>query len=162
MSGHQEIDQNTIQTFLAVDFYNHDTQSTDATLGLEPMYNTLFSFKNQVDDFYIKYLERDTVLIDIFYIPKNAPGAQGAATASFKLGSAKLPLSKLLDKDHSMQSQEIIYTAENGVTRNIGAIFYMMRPRKTLDEAIKWYKQNQTIKSRQLDFDAHKKHPLPG
>ena len=124
------------------------------------MYNTLFSFKNTVDDFYIKYLERDTILIDIFYIPKVAHAEQGAAKGAFKLGSAKLPLNKLLDKDHSMQAQEIIYTAENGVQRDIGKIFFMMRPRKSLDEAIKWYKQKQTVKQRQIDFDAPKKHQV--
>ena len=74
MAGKQEMDPNTIQTFLAVDFYNHDTKNTDMTFGLEPIYNPLFSFRNTVDDFYIKYLERDTILIDIFYIPKAQPG----------------------------------------------------------------------------------------
>ena len=43
-------------------------------LGLEPIYNTLFSFKNTVDDFYVKYLERDTILVDIFYIPQAQAG----------------------------------------------------------------------------------------
>ena len=73
-AGKQEVDPSTISTFLAVDFYNHDTKNTDMTFGLEPIYNTLFSFRNTVDDFYIKYLERDIILIDIFYIPKSPPG----------------------------------------------------------------------------------------
>ena len=104
MAGQQEIEPGTIQTFLAVDFYNHDTKSTDMTFGIEPIYNTLFSFRNTVDDFYIKYLERDTILIDIFYIPKAQPGKPSLATGALKLGSAKLPLSKLLDKDYSFQA----------------------------------------------------------
>ena len=101
MAGQQEIDPNTIQTFLAVDFYNHDTKSTDMTLGIEPIYNTLFSFKNTVDDFYIKYLERDTVLVDIFYIPKPQVGKPNPNAGAIKLGSAKLPLHKMVDKDYS-------------------------------------------------------------
>ena len=71
------------------------------TFGLEPIYNTLFSFRNSVDDFYIKYLERDTILIDIFYIPKAVMGKSSQATGAIKLGSAKLPLNKLLEKDFS-------------------------------------------------------------
>lgn len=74
MAGKQEIDPSTIQTFLAVDFFNHDTKTTDMTIGIEPIYNTLFSFKNTADDFYIKFLEKDTVVVDIFYIPKGPTG----------------------------------------------------------------------------------------
>ena len=54
-----DLNSNMLQTFLAVDFYNHDTKSTDLCPGLEPIFNTLFSFKNHVDDFYVKYLEKD-------------------------------------------------------------------------------------------------------
>ena len=87
-----------------MDFYNHDTKSTDMALGLEPIYNTLFSFKNTVDDFYVKYLERETILVDIFYIPKAQAGQPNMASGAVKLGSARLPLSKLLDKDYSFQA----------------------------------------------------------
>ena len=146
-AGKHEVDPSTIQTFLAVDFYNHDTKNTDMTFGLEPIYNTLFSFRNTVDDFYIKYLERDTILIDIFYIPKAAAGEAKLATGALKLGSAKLPLNKLLEKDYSFQAQEIVYIGEGQVEVPIGKVFYRMRPRKPLDEAIKWYKQKQLVKN---------------
>ena len=139
-AGKQEVDPSTISTFLAVDFYNHDTKNTDMTFGLEPIYNTLFSFRNTVDDFYIKYLERDIILIDIFYIPKSPPGQQKLATGALKLGSAKLPLNKLLEQDYSFQAQEIVHIGEGQVEVPIGKVFYRMRPRKPLDEAIKWYK----------------------
>ena len=51
--GGQELTPAQIRTFLTVDFYNHDSKQTDAVETFEPVYNTLFSFKNQVDDFYI-------------------------------------------------------------------------------------------------------------
>lgn len=69
-AGEYELDPSSIQTFLAVDFYNHDTKSTDMTIGIEPIYNTLFSFKNTTDNFYIKHLEKETILVDIFCVPK--------------------------------------------------------------------------------------------
>ena len=87
---------------MAVDFFNHDTQSTEITMGIEPIYNTLFSFKNTVDDFYVKYLEKDTILVDIFYIPKaQQPDKPPLQTGAIKLGCAKLPLNKMLEKDFS-------------------------------------------------------------
>ena len=71
----QEVNPGDMNTFLAVDFYNHETKNTDMSEGFEPIYNTLFSFKNTSDDFYIKYLERDSILVDVFYVPKAATGA---------------------------------------------------------------------------------------
>ena len=85
---------------MAVDFYNHETQSTDTAEGFEPIYNTLFSFKNTSDDFYIKYLEKDHILVDVFYAPKSTAGAPAQAKP-VRLGSAKLPLNRLLNKDFS-------------------------------------------------------------
>ena len=82
-------------------------------MGIEPVYNTLFSFKNTVDNFYIKFLEKDMILIDVFYIPRSGASSAGAVSGAIKLGSAKLPLSKLLEKDYSFQAQDIMYTAAN-------------------------------------------------
>ena len=95
LTGGAELVPSNVQTFLAVDFYNHDTKNTDMAEGFEPKYNTLFSFKNTSDDFYIKYLEMDTILIDVFYVPKKSRGAAGSPGA-IKLGSARLPLRKVL------------------------------------------------------------------
>ena len=68
--------------------------------GINPEYNTLFRFKNTTDDFYIKYLEKDTILVDVYFVPKAQKGATSSVGAK-KLGSALLPLHKLLDKDYS-------------------------------------------------------------
>lgn len=84
-------------SFLAVDFYNHDTKTTDVANGDKPDYNTLFSFKNAVDDFYLKHLEKDTILVDLFLTPVH-DHKQGKTV---KVGSARLPLGKLLERDYS-------------------------------------------------------------
>jgi len=61
------------------------------------------------------------------------------ASGALKLGSARLPLNKLLEKDYSFQAQEILHVGKNNEEMRIGKIFYRMRPRKPLDEAIRWY-----------------------
>ena len=127
---------------MAVDFYNHETKSTDMAEGFEPIYNTLFSFKNTSDDFYIKYLEKDHILVDVFYAPKASTGAPAQAKP-VKLGSAKLPLNRLLNKDFSFQAQEIW---NERINQSIGKLFYRMRPRKDLSDALKWYKEGQAMK----------------
>lgn len=128
-------------------------------MGIEPVYNTLFSFKNTVDNFYIKFLEKETILVDIFYIPKARKG--GASSGAIKLGSAKLPLHKLLDKDYSFQAQEILpqnaIESSGAESQSIGKLFYRMRPRKPLDEAIKWYRERQLLKTQKAsDISAGK------
>lgn len=64
-SGKDNLPAN-LKTFLAVDFYNHDTKTTDLADGDDPRFDTLFSFKNTVDDFYLSHLEKDTILVDVF------------------------------------------------------------------------------------------------
>jgi len=48
--------ESAVQTFMTIDFFNHDTANTDMTTGYEPDIDTIFSFKNNVDSFYLKYL----------------------------------------------------------------------------------------------------------
>ena len=45
--------QKTLITFATIDFYNHDTETSQIAEGFRPLYNTQFSFKNKVDDFYV-------------------------------------------------------------------------------------------------------------
>ena len=89
-----------MRTFLSIDFYNHDSKHTDQSEGFEPIYNTLFSFKNTVDDFYLKHLEKSYVLVDVFGIPPLSADDK-RANGAVKIGSAKLPLVKLIEGDFS-------------------------------------------------------------
>ena len=139
-TGGNALEAGSFQTFLAVDFYNHDTQNTGLTDGFEPKFNTLFSFKNISDDFYIKFLERDSILVDIYYVPKTSKGAAGSA-GSIKLGSANLPLNKLIEKDYGPQWQSIMTT--NNIS--VGKMSYSFRPRKSLDSAIRWYNERKNL-----------------
>jgi hypothetical protein len=45
--------QNSLITFVTADFYNHDTETSQISEGYRPLYNTQFSFKNRIDDFYV-------------------------------------------------------------------------------------------------------------
>ena len=63
--GQSELDDMQIKTFLSVDFYNHESKSSDKYSGAQPIYNTLFSFKNTVDDFYLRYLQSELLVVDV-------------------------------------------------------------------------------------------------
>lgn len=64
----RQLDHEKVRTFLTVDFFNHDSQQSDTFTGYKPIINTVFSFQNQVDDFYIKYLDSETLQVDIWAI----------------------------------------------------------------------------------------------
>jgi len=54
-----DVAPNDIKSFLMVDFYDHESKMSEKARGFEPVLNTLFSFKNHVDSFYISYLQTE-------------------------------------------------------------------------------------------------------
>ena len=58
-----------VKTFLCVDFYNHDSKYTDQAESFECVYNTLFSFRNTVDDFYLHHCEFEFISVDVYMLP---------------------------------------------------------------------------------------------
>ena len=61
-----------VQTFVTFDFFNHDTKNTDISNGYEPEIDTIFSFKNNVDDFYLNYLGKECILAEVFTVKGGA------------------------------------------------------------------------------------------
>lgn len=64
--GHKELLPGAVQTFITIDFYNHETRTSDLAEGFEPQYRTQFSFKNNIDDFYIGFLEKNYAIVEFF------------------------------------------------------------------------------------------------
>ena len=81
-----------VQTFVTLDFFNHATKHTDLASGYKPEVNTVFSFKNAVDDFYLDYLKSEFILAEVYIV--KAGGSSSKNT--LKMGEAKLPLLPLL------------------------------------------------------------------
>ena len=133
---------NAIKTFVTLDFFNHDTKHTDLITGYDPQFDFIFNFKNQVDDFYLKYLSEESVLIEVFTVKSSGN------RVTEKIGEAKLPLIILLQNDQGFQTQAITQ-AQNNVDVNIGKITYKARMRKPLNEALKWLKMKQDVTEKQ-------------
>ena len=62
----------------------------------------MFSFKNQVDDFYLKHLDNEMITVDVFAMPVSE--SQFKPQGVIRLGQAKLPLRKVLEGDSSFQA----------------------------------------------------------
>lgn len=63
--GEKVADIRKIQTLLTVDFYNHDTQSSNIIEGLRPFFNFQLCYRVVVDDFFLRYLETDSFRVNL-------------------------------------------------------------------------------------------------
>jgi hypothetical protein len=84
------VDVRSLITLCTLDFYNHTTETTQMGEGLKPNYQTQFSFKNKVDDFYVAFLQKQPLKIDV-YISKN--------NSAVHLGKAEILLRDLIERE---------------------------------------------------------------
>jgi hypothetical protein len=121
LCGGKDVIPSEFQSFLAIDFFNHESIVTEAVDGYDTDYKHYkFSFTNTVDDFYLRFIEKDFLIVDVFMIqravqrpvdPNNALQLS-SKPKPFKVGTAKLPLSKLMTGDCSRQGQQILRESE--------------------------------------------------
>ena len=130
-----------LSSFFSVDFYIHETQTSDILTGKNPMFNFQVIFKVDVNESLLDYLEKDGMVIEFYSIRDNV---------QMILGRGKLGLKELIDLENSSDatSRVINSAVEIFHTKNLGlkiaTLYYKMRMRKPLSEALKWYhEQNQ-------------------
>lgn len=85
----EEIEKQFI-TVVTVDFYNHSTETTQMSEGLRANYQTQFSFVNKVDSFYVSFLQKNSLKLDI-YVSKN--------NAAVQVGRAEILLKELIESE---------------------------------------------------------------
>ena len=135
----------TFMTFITVDFYNHDTETSQFSEGFAPNYATQFAFRNRIDDFYIRQLLKSWVKLDVFV---------SKAQAAEHIGTCKILLRDLIDQEEvtaaagyrtkSISSMVNIQSLrdENLV---IGVLRFKMKMRKSISEALKWFREKEEL-----------------
>ena len=131
-------------SFATVEFYDHDCKATVLTNGLEPEYLTLFSFKNKIDDYYIQYLQTNRIKVEVFL---------SKAQKVKKIGFANITLREIVERDYDTMdgmktpviSGIINISSSADPSLRIGVIKYKMRMRKTLNEALKWFREKNEL-----------------
>lgn len=58
-------------SLITVDFYNHNSETTQIAEGIRPNYQTQFSFKNTVDNIYLAHLQKRTLRMDVYATHNN-------------------------------------------------------------------------------------------
>ncbi|OMJ69796.1 hypothetical protein SteCoe_32381 [Stentor coeruleus] len=135
----------TFISFLTVDFFNMETQSTSLCESLRPKYNIHISFKLTVTDFFIKTLESG-------YIYLEGHASKGDSHLTF--ARCQIPLKELLlrsgatsemnTKTGVIESMATYVSNFDGKT-SVGTQNYKIRMRYPLSEAMRWYKEKEEI-----------------
>jgi protein fantom len=131
-------------SFFSVDFFVHETQTSDILNGKTPMFNFQLTFKVDINENLINYLDSENIYIDVYSLRDNIQTI---------FGKGKIRLKELIEIERSLQSATrvinsicSIYYIKNPNLK-IANIHYKMRMRKPLGETLKWYNaQNKFIR----------------
>ena len=138
-------------SFFSVDFYIHETQTSDILNGKSPMFNFQLTFRVDINENLINYLESEFIYIDIYSLRDNVQSI---------FGKGKISLKELIDVEKFPQSSSrvinsicsLFYIKNQNL--KIANIHYKMRMRKPLYEALKWYTaQNKFIREKNPTHD---------
>ena len=136
-------DVDDMLSFFSVDFYMHETQTSDILSGRNPMFNFQILFKVDVNESLLNYLKNEYMTVEVYTLRDQV---------QMLLGEGKISLNELLNNNPNpniskqiINSQcEIFYKKNNGI--KIATLHYQMKMVKPLSEALKWYhEQNQMI-----------------
>ena len=139
-----------IVTFLTLDFYNHDTQATPIMEGLNPNYNVQLAFKVNVDDFFLQYVEKDALYLDV-YMTKGRN--------SVIIGRAKVFLYDLLERSSVLAEAAMTTPAVDTMVPIsssrisdviLGSVRVKLRFRHPITEALRWLKERNNLLSSSL------------
>ena len=128
-------------SFFTVDFYMHETQTSDILNGPNPMFNFQILFKVDVNEGFLNYLKNEYLSIEVYSLRDNV---------QVILGEGKISLNELLENNPNLPRQlingecDIFYKKSRNL--KIATLHYQMKMVKPLSEALKWYhEQNQII-----------------
>ena len=138
---------------MTLDFYNHNTETSQLSEGFRPLYNTQVSFMNKVDDFYVQSLQKDYLKLDV-YISKN--------NSVIHLGHCRVLLRELIERERPIQDissktpviEKTVRVIGKGDV-HVGNVKIKMRMRKPLSQAVRYFREkNELDNIKALDVGA--------
>ena len=134
-----------IMSFISVDFFIHETQTSSVVTGKTPMFNLQLTFRVNVDEHFLNYLESDYMSVEVYYLKDNIQAI---------LGIGKIPLVDLVTVENSTKTNSRVINSVcsvyyiNDSSLKVASIHYKMRMRSPLSEILKWYyEQNKYIRN---------------
>ena len=137
------IEVDNLMSFISVDFYLHETQTSNLMSGQKPNYNFQLSFKIIEDENFILYLHDEHILIELYYLKNNTQTI---------FATGKIKLSQLIQIENDPKTRvvhgyiEMFYIDDSSV--KLCDIKYKMRMRKSILEKIKWINEKNLLYNR--------------
>ena len=148
MLGKNKIREDSFESFIAISFYDHETQATDVISGFGPSYATQFAFRNKFDDFYMEYLDTHVLRLEIYLSSAAKPQLIGFSTILLKellvLDTANRDTKKAINSMVEIMSA-------NNTDVSIGKINYKLRLRNSFNQAIKLYRERKAAEGRKIE-----------
>jgi len=138
--GYEDLDN--MLSFFSVDFYVHETQTSDILSGRKPMFNFQVIYKVIVNESLLNYLENDFVELEVYSIRDNV---------QMKFGKGQVSLKELMEVENMNIPSRVINAecpifSDKNPNLKVATIYYKMCMRRPLSEALKWYhEQNQLL-----------------
>ena len=129
-----------LKSFISVDFYLHETQTSNLMTGQKPNYNFQLSFKVTVDENFIIYLQDDFIIIELYYLKNNTQTI---------FANGKIPLNQLIQIENDPKTRVIHGYIEmfciDDSSIKICDIKYKMRMRNSILEKINWINEKNKL-----------------
>jgi protein fantom len=134
------IETDNLMSFISVDFYLHETQTSNLMTGQRPNYNFQLSFKVIDDENFISYLQDEYIIIELYYLKNNTQTI---------FANGKIKLSQLIQIESDLKTRvihgyvEMFYIDDASI--KLCDIKYKMRMRKSILEKIKWINEKNML-----------------
>ena len=92
------IEIDNLMSFISVDFYLHETQTSNLMTGQRPNYNFQLSFKVIEDENFISYLQDEYIIIELYYLKNNTQTI---------FANGKIKLSQLIQIESDLKTRVI-------------------------------------------------------
>ena len=125
--------ENDIMTFISVDFYFHETQTSNLVNGVHPNYNLQLTFKVDEDERLIEYFNDECIVVDVYCLLNEE---------HIHFGKGTIQLNQLIVKESGVGSRVVKGYCDvkyvNNDTIKIGSVKYKMRMRNSIRDMLKW------------------------
>ena len=127
-------------SFISVDFYLHETQTSNLMSGQRPNYNFQLSFKVNEDENFITYLQDEYIIIELYYLQDNTQKI---------FANGKIKLAQLIQIENDPKTRVVHGYIEmfciNDSSIKLCDIKYKMRMRKSILEKINFIREKNDI-----------------
>uniref|UniRef100_UPI00398E4E3B protein fantom isoform X2 n=1 Tax=Pristiophorus japonicus TaxID=55135 RepID=UPI00398E4E3B len=118
-------------TFCTYAFYDYELQSTPVIRGLQPVFDFTSQYVVRVDDFFLQYLQKNTVKLEV----------QLAYGTDYEtIAACQLRMHEILEKNGRIFGTAFLVGVKGDV-KNYGTVEYWFRLRVAMAQAIRLYKE---------------------